>query len=144
MTKEEKRDYNRKWEQDHADYVRGRRKRYNQKNKVQKDTYNKDYRLTVKAKYTTYKSSAKVRNIPFDLSFEEFKEFWKKPCHYCRDPIETIGLDRIHNNKGYTKETIVPCCMTCNYVRLNLFTFEEMLKELGPAIAKIKHSRMAH
>lgn len=65
-------------------------------------------------RYSTYKSSGKVRNISFDLSFEEFNSFWNKPCFYCGKEINGIGLDRKDPKDGYNMNNIVPCCEQCN------------------------------
>lgn len=71
-------------------------------------------------KYTQYKSGANRRGFSFELSKEEFLTFWKQPCFYCADEIETIGLDRIDSNRGYSKDNIVPCCTICNTMKLAL------------------------
>jgi hypothetical protein len=60
------------------------------------------------------RSGARKRNLPWELSREQFMSFWQKPCVYCGDAIPAIGLDRIDNTKGYTMDNIVPCCTTCN------------------------------
>ena len=67
--------------------------------------------------WCSYTNGARVRNIPFELTFKQFKTFWQKPCWYCSDPIETIGLDRKDNSKGYTSVNIVACCTTCNRMK---------------------------
>ena len=67
-----------------------------------------------KTKYSNYKWGAIQRNLVFNLSFAEFMEFWQKPCYYCGNKIETIGLDRADNKKGYNKNNIVSCCIICN------------------------------
>ena len=75
----------------------------------------KKYRRTIKSKYRHYKNNP--RKIPFRLSLEEFKSYWKKSCYYCNEPIETIGLDRIDNEKFYKIDNIVPCCKRCNFFK---------------------------
>jgi hypothetical protein len=74
-----------------------------------------------------------------DYTIEEMIEISNKPCVYCGD-TNRIGLDRIDNNKGHTKDNTVPCCYECNCARNNNFTHEEMLL-LGKTIAEIKKSR---
>lgn len=71
-------------------------------------------------KYAMYKAQAKSRGIIFSLSFEQFMEFWQKPCYYSGDAIETIGLDRVVNSVGYVLGNIVPCCKACNKMKLTM------------------------
>ena len=68
-------------------------------------------------KYRDYKLGAKYRKIEFNLSYEDFKNFWQKSCYYCGEKIEKIGLDRIDNEKGYLIENIVSCCKICNLMK---------------------------
>ena len=77
------------------------------------------YNSTPAHKYSQYKNGAKKRNIPFDLTYEEFYTFWNKPCQYCGGEIKTVGIDRVDNTKGYILENCVPCCKTCNVMKLN-------------------------
>jgi len=60
---------------------------------------------------------AKRTNKVWSLSFNEFKKFWQKPCYYCGGKIETIGLDRIDNQRGYFLDNVVPCCYPCNSMK---------------------------
>jgi hypothetical protein len=79
---------------------------------------NKQNRFTLSAKFSKYKSNARVRNIEFYLTKQQFMNFWKKPCHYCGAEIETIGLDRIDNNLGYFIDNVVSCCFDCNSFKM--------------------------
>lgn len=60
-------------------------------------------------------------------------------CFYCGD-TKRLGLDRIDNTKGHTKDNVVVCCYECNVARADNFTHEEMLI-LGNAIRTIKNKR---
>lgn len=71
-------------------------------------------------KLIEYKNGAKRRGFDFDLSKEDFQTLWQKPCFYCADEIETIGLDRIDSNIGYRLDNVVPCCAICNTMKLAL------------------------
>lgn len=71
-------------------------------------------------KLAMYKSGAKKRGFDFELSKEEFLQFWQEPCFYCGSGIETIGIDRIDSSKGYFMDNIVPCCSICNTMKLAL------------------------
>jgi len=76
-----------------------------------------------KTKFGEYRRRAKHG---FGLTFNEFMEFWQLPCWYCGRSIETIGIDRIDNAKGYCKENCVPCCVVCNRMKSS-HTKEEFL-----------------
>lgn len=98
-------------------------KEWRQKNKEWEIKYNK----LPHCKYRTYRANAKQRNREFNLTYKEFLSFWQKPCHYCGDKIETIGLDRIDNKKGYVLDNIISCCAKCNYMKRDL-SKEEFIK----------------
>jgi hypothetical protein len=75
-----------------------------------------------------------------DISNEDLFEIIKKPCSYCDDSIDRIGVDRIDNEIGHIKTNLVPSCYSCNQTRLEKWSHEEM-KILGKAIAEIKARR---
>lgn len=77
---------------------------------------------TPTARFCDYRKGAAKRRggIGFSLSKDEFMLFWQKPCHYCDGDIETIGLDRIDNSKGYVLGNLVPCCKVCNFAKHTL------------------------
>jgi hypothetical protein len=97
-----------------------KRKEYVEKNKEKFKEVNKIWQKTINGAYSIYRSSAKRRNILFELTVEQFSEYWKKDCYYCGDKIETIGLDRVDNDKGYTIDNIVSCCEFCNKAKLKM------------------------
>lgn len=71
-------------------------------------------------KYAQYRSGAKKRGLEFNLSKDEFMSLWQKDCYYCGSSIETIGIDRIDSNYGYSIDNVVPCCAICNTMKLAL------------------------
>ena len=73
-----------------------------------------------KIRYFTYKSQAKEDKKEWNLTFEEFKKFWQKPCYYCGTEIKTVGIDRVNNTKGYIKENCVSCCKYCNRAKSDM------------------------
>lgn len=90
---------------------------------------------------STYKCLDKQRGFKVcDLNIDWMIEnIMHKPCIYCGD-TKKIGCDRIDNDKGHTKNNVVPCCHDCNTVRNRLFSFDEMLV-LGKTIKEIKKKR---
>ncbi len=106
---------------------------YRNKNKKRLSAQRKMRRQSVVGKFQAYREKACARNIGFDLSFDEFQSFWKKPCSYCGSNIETIGIDRIDNNKGYNLDNCTACCSLCNKMKIHYdksFWFEHMKKIL--------------
>ena len=81
------------------------------------------YAKTSAGKYGDYKSDSSRRHgngIKFSLTKDEFMLFWQKPCHYCNDQIETVGLDRVDNAQGYFLGNVVSCCTICNLAKRSL------------------------
>lgn len=83
--------------------------------------------------YRQYKNGAKKRNYSFDLSIEQFTEIVLKDCFYCGSPpklskevikrpmngkVPRNGIDRFNNFLGYTVDNSVPCCFTCNRMKM--------------------------
>ncbi len=81
--------------------------------------------------YGSYKNNAKKRSLSFVLTKGEFREKVTSNCNYCGEPPSNVqkatssnngdfiynGIDRKHNNMGYTYINSVPCCSTCNYAK---------------------------
>jgi len=95
-----------------------------------------------RSKVSNYKSNAKIRNINWELTYDEAIKLLKSNCHYCgRKPnhqynlyngrrkylnnidkyeIKYSGIDRINSNLGYVKNNVVSCCIICNLGKNNL------------------------
>ncbi len=72
-----------------------------------------------RAKWIHFRGTALRKGLEFDLTLEGLlSDFWQKPCHYCGDPIETVGIDRVNSSLGYVPGNMVPCCSICNYMKL--------------------------
>ena len=66
-----------------------------------------------------YKSHAKKKKIPFELSKEDFERLVKGNCKYCqRSPSTWFGIDRVVPSLGYTTNNVVSCCYDCNLDKL--------------------------
>lgn len=84
--------------------------------------------------YITYKNNASSRrNLSFEISKDFFKSLTKMPCFYCgQEPNQVCfpkysngsytynGIDRINSNIGYIESNCVPCCGTCNRMKMAL------------------------
>lgn len=126
--KSESAEYMKSWRQDHAAEVSAYNRTYNLENREEIKSARLRYRQTHKHKITTYNQSisgkysayklcARQRGIVFALTKEEFALFWQQPCFYCGSSIETIGLDRYDNDKGYENGNVVPCCVRDNTIK---------------------------
>lgn len=78
--------------------------------------YRKQFEQSFSGRYRMYTYHAKKRGNQMLLSLQDFKDIVEKPCRYCGDS-QKIGVDRINNTLGYTKENTSPCCSTCNYMK---------------------------
>jgi len=78
-------------------------------------------RIYVKAQ-TAYKNSvlkAEEMNIPWNLSFKDFRFLVKFPCTFCGCKKDLIRLlERIDYTKGYEFDNVLPSCVKCTYLIL--------------------------
>lgn len=131
---EEKKAYN----QENKEHFKKKRKEYETQNIDKVKKQRKRYRKYLKARYTKYELGAKKRNFAFELSLEEFDEITKMPCEYCGgysdelDGVQFNGIDRINSSDGYIYENCVPCCATCNQMKMafDLHDFLEHVKKI--------------
>jgi len=98
-----------------------------EKNPEETKIKDREKKQNINGKYQSYKAGAKDRGIVFDLTKDDFKIFWQKPCHYCDAPIETIGIDRKDNSIGYTLDNCLSCCKICNLGK-HTSTYEEYVE----------------
>jgi hypothetical protein len=80
-------------------------------------TKQRRYNFRPMRKMASYKEAARRRGVSFTLSKFDFLELWQKPCRYCGSKIDTIGLDRVNNDRGYIRGNVVPCCHQCNSMK---------------------------
>lgn len=92
-------------------------------------------------RFNSMKRRIARKGLNFELSYDEYRTLvLSKLCHYCGD--KATGLDRLNNSIGYIRSNVVPSCAECNYARKDLFSVEEMLTFIGPAIALVKKQRV--
>lgn len=89
----------------------------------------------IRVQHMRYIRSAVKRGIEWRLSPEEFLQIVKKDCTYCNDPpriynskpnygkgktVKTLmnGIDRKDSSLGYITGNVVPCCGTCNRMKM--------------------------
>jgi len=106
---------------------------------TQKEWFKGNYN-TPWGKFRHIRNGAKARDIGFELSFEEFKDFWQSPCYFCDSDISTIGLDRLNSSLGYVTGNIVPCCSKCNFAK-HLMSVEEFVDHCEKVVLNFKKAR---
>lgn len=97
----------------------------------------------IKEQWRQLRYAAKTREIPLEISFEEFQEIRSRPCAYCEGPLPLYGggIDRIDPYKGYTKPNCNPCCHQCNYIFAKK-SKEEIYKHLEKMLALASKNRV--
>jgi len=111
-------------------------------------TYGKKYRQSPQGIYNALKSGDRFyKNIEMGLSKEGFLDWYineQKTCAYCSIPEEKLHLlgsyykekcgrltiDRVDNEVGYDEGNLVLSCYRCNFIKADIFSYEEML-EIG-------------
>lgn len=104
--------------------------KYTRKNKEKVYKYGRIYNKTIAGAYRSYRSSATKKDIVFKLEIEDFAKIVIKPCQYCGDSENKRGIDRIDNEKGYTKDNSAPCCKICNFMKRTM-TVKEFLNHVN-------------
>jgi hypothetical protein len=75
------------------------------------------WRESPRGRYNKYKASADKRGHTFLLTQEEFTHLLEGDCTYCGGTGG--GVDRVDSSVGYELDNCVPCCTTCNLMKLD-------------------------
>ena len=132
---------NKKWIQqyrkDHAEHQKEYNKQYRKEHTIERKQYNTRYReeksdiikknsRQIKYRYSKWRSGAKSRKIPFNLTLEEVL-IMPKICYYTGkeltmepNKLNSISLDRLDSDVGYTKNNVVFCCKHINIMKSTL------------------------
>ncbi len=97
--------------------------------------------------YNKLISQANKRGIECDLTYDQFVTLTKtENCAYCNAKVEwqpfhdrhttnySTHIDRKDNSLGYTESNVCVSCWSCNVIKGNRFTYEQM-KKLGEVIS---------
>jgi hypothetical protein len=80
---------------------------------------------SLELQYNVYIRTAELKNLEFKISFDEYTNLVKQPCHYCgiiqnRGVSQFNGIDRDNSEKGYILENCLSSCKICNYMKKSL------------------------
>ena len=82
--------------------------------------------------WSYYRRNAKLRDLPWNLTKEEFVNLISSPCSYCGtvnsmfvkmiygDECYHNGVDRIDSKLGYNLTNCSPCCNVCNRAKSDM------------------------
>jgi hypothetical protein len=125
------------------DYTAERRAQFKKSHGISKAQYHykTNSRYRARQLLAIYKRTDESKGITGKYySIDELNDVLTKgSCIYCGDR-GNVGLDRIDNKGGHTKDNVVTACGLCNKTRNANFTHTEMFI-LGKAIRKIKAER---
>ena len=130
------------------------REKQNARRLKNREEYNK-YRNNYRTKnpsgiYDVLKQGASKRNIPVEMSRQEFIDWYntqERICMYClrhedeikkdvdiiQNKSKRLTIDRLINEVGYLLKNIGLACRRCNTIKGNFFSVEEM-KQIGKII----------
>lgn len=95
---------------------------------------------SIKSRFQRGKIAAHYKGVSWKLNLTEYKNLIDKNCYYCQYTTQQqtgTNLDRRNNQKGYTKNNVVPCCKYCNWLKNSILT----VKETKLLIEKLKKIR---
>ena len=125
------------WKKNNPEKLKAQRKRYEAKphtRKIKKE-YMRNYMNKIETRYDAWKRRAMRDKIGWDLTIEYLKSL-PLICHYSgynltllANKENTVSLDRIDSQIGYTKDNVVLCCADINYMK-NKFSKDYFLNLL--------------
>lgn len=94
--------------------------------------------------WTRYIWGANKRGLAWELTRLEHDILIHGPCRYCNhfNESKTIGIDRVDNTDGYYPDNCVPCCKTCNIMKMAM-TAEEFIERCR-RVATHSYPRSSH
>lgn len=91
----------------------------------------------------TYQRNALTRGLSWELSDDDFNRLTSQDCFYCGGAPSNVaqgktwngdftynGIDRVHNDLGYTLDNVVSACRLCNAAKRDL-SYDEFTAWLG-------------
>lgn len=126
-----------RWRADNQEKCRELRMRRKQLKPDKVKAERQAYFESAKGRFAFGRRHARYRGIEWHLTLSEYEQLMSgASCTYCRGIIKStgVGLDRIDNSLGYSIENVVPCCGSCNGIRNDFLSFDEMKFVMGALI----------
>lgn len=101
---------------------------------------------TLKGRHAALRVSLRQNRVPkhdllWDINFYvQLIEDGK--CHYCDGPLNPTShaLDCKNSKIGHRCFNVVPCCRSCNWIKMKSMSYEEMML-LSPVLKQIQAER---
>lgn len=137
MTKEERKEYYKRWYQENKEKHNRNCEKYNEEHKQVIKEYHKLYYNTKvgrsKILYLAYKNNDAKKGFDTSNNISDewiLENIFGGKCFYCGENDWTkLGADRIDNSKPHTPDNVICSCWECNRKRKDKYTVEEF-KEL--------------
>jgi len=110
--REHRRRYQRKYDVIHREEKRARDQKWQRQNPE-------------RCRAKSHRRRAKIANLPYDLTSEEWQTIlaeYNFSCAYCGETTENLQQEHVvpvAQGGGYTKDNIVPACSKCNFRKGN-------------------------
>ena len=91
--------------------------------KIDKKDLMSEEEKDLRKRYSLYRAKRNTRNKAFGLSLDDFKKITEQKCFYCGEYTtgkNYCGIDRLDSSIGYEKWNVVPCCTTCNTMKMDM------------------------
>lgn len=74
---------------------------------------------SIDEQYGVCKTTARSKELDFELSIELYRTIVTTPCYYCGIIQDKgfNGVDRTDSTKGYVPDNVLPCCQMCNFMK---------------------------
>ena len=94
-------------------------KKWREKNPEKVKENNENKKNSKEQNYNVYKRSASLKNLEFELTYEDYLCIVENNCNYCGIVQDKgfNGIDRKDQMKGYILDNCVSCCKICNYMK---------------------------
>ena len=92
-------------------------------------------------RWSMFLHQAKTRGIEVSLRQIDYERLIGRSCFYC-GLRERIGVDWVSSDAGYSKNNVVPCCATCNFMKgkLGLLAFVGQAQRVSASARAITRS----